>query len=208
MRRYSHLSVMPRAREDPRPAPEEIRTPTRAPDLAGDVLVPLLQAGITGLLFAAGVVAVAAGSGYDGDLLALGAGVCLSVGILAWLILLVDTRSLLRIVERLAHRDLDGDGQVGRPPTVERTVYLRARAIPPAGAGAGEGTQLAQFVRFVARRGTDSRQIERKFGRARAVALRDALIANGWAEWRGDERRSGWDLVAEADEIVANIYQS
>lgn len=199
---YRTTAYQQPAQQQPPGAPgSEIRTPARQPAVAADVAVPALQAAITGMLFGAGVVAVARPEGAERALLVFG-GVWLTVSLLTWLILLADTRALLRVIERLAGEDLDGDGQVGQP--AERVIGLHAR--PPAtGAADGQNTRLADFVRWVAIHGTATAAWEAQFGRDEGNAMRDQLIANGWARKRGTAKNSPWDLLATADEIIDHI---
>ena len=97
----------------------ERKEPARPADLAGDVLVPLAQAGVTGLV--GGIIGGLVGG------LAAGAVVGGLTFSTTWLVLLADHRRSLWLVERLTGRDLDPDGHVGAPArtvrveTIERT---------------------------------------------------------------------------------------
>jgi hypothetical protein len=85
----------------------ERREPARPAELAGDVAVPLAQAVITGVI--GGLV----GGLLSGWAPGLVAG-SLTFGA-SWLILLVDHRRGLWLVERLIGADIDQDGSVGEP---------------------------------------------------------------------------------------------
>jgi len=91
-----------------------VETPTRAPEPAGDVLVPLLQALISGTLGAI-LAAVLLRGREAGTWLSVGAVVAASV----WLLLLADHRRLLRTVETWTRQDLDRDGAIGQPQVQE-----------------------------------------------------------------------------------------
>ena len=93
----------------------EMTTPTRPAGFVSDLVVPLGQAMITGGMISGLVTFAASRTEYDGDLLALWFGLALAIGTVAWVLLLVDTRRLLRVVEKLTGLDLDGDGVAGDP---------------------------------------------------------------------------------------------
>jgi len=101
----------------------ERRQPSRTAELAGDVLVPAMQAIITGLVGAVvgGLVGGSPGAGLTSGAVVFG---------LAWLVLLLDHRNALWVIERVTGADLDGDQVVGKPeappPTTVR-VELRER---------------------------------------------------------------------------------
>ena len=105
----------------------ELETPTRPATAHADVLVPMLQAAVSGGL-AGGCVAAAVVVIWRAPVLDVAPYAALvSVGVtaLTWSRLLTDSRRLLRQFERLVGRDLDGDGTVGpetlRVETVKRT---------------------------------------------------------------------------------------
>lgn len=90
----------------------------RTADLGADVVVPLAQAGICAAIIAALVFLV--GRRVDATLY-FGLGALLAV----WLILLLDHRRALWIVERVAGVDLNQDGWTGEPETVRVEVVQR-----------------------------------------------------------------------------------
>jgi len=103
----------------------ERRRPARDASVEADVLTPALQSLITGcvtgICFGATAKLMEWGSPLVTGMTA-GAGV-LSI---AWVVLLREQRSLLWEVERIIGADLDGDGDVGAPPTnTERPPQLR-----------------------------------------------------------------------------------
>lgn len=103
-------------------------TPVRPPTIEADVLVPAAQAGLSGLAATIGATLGAVVWSWPWYIpVAVGGGaMCLT-----WAGLLLANRGLLRTVERVVHRDLDGDGQVGEPrsepeprPVTEITVTV------------------------------------------------------------------------------------
>lgn len=106
------------------PPPDATKTPARPAGIASDVAVPLLQAGITGLLLG-GLIALAAkalGAPVDGW--QLWGVLALSFVTVAWMVLLLDTRKLLRVIEERWGVDLDGDGQIGQPERIRHELTV------------------------------------------------------------------------------------
>lgn len=104
----------------------QMETPARAPGFVSDLVVPFGQALTTGALVSGLVAFAASRTEYDGDLLALWFGLALGIGTVAWVLLLVDTRKLLRQIERLTGLDLDGDGTAG-DPAVKRQLEVHVK---------------------------------------------------------------------------------
>jgi len=174
------------------PFSEAVREmPSRAPTVQGDVAVPLCQAGITGLVVGlpVGVAAVALGSP-----LWVGACAFSSVTGIAWLLLLSDHRRLLRSIETVIGRDLDGDnrvGQVEKPPTVRVEVEKKKdtgrsdwllfdlsgspSALQSLASGVLSGLSLSE---------SEWSGSGRPFSRSDFRALRSQLIERGLACWR------------------------
>jgi hypothetical protein len=108
------------ARETERWNEIRFEKPTRAPTREGDVIVPALQAVISGALTAAGVgfvtTLLAIWQHWPWYVVPVGAFAGgLTMAILQWTELLNDSRRLLREVETWIREDLDGDGHVGEP---------------------------------------------------------------------------------------------
>lgn len=94
----------------------ELQRESRPGDLASDVLVPALQAVITGALIGALLGYLASALGYPGELLPLAGGIALAVATATWLLLLSDVRRrLLFAIEKVTGQDFDGDQQLGDP---------------------------------------------------------------------------------------------
>lgn len=111
-------------------------TPHRAPTREGDVIVPAMQAGISGALMGGVIFVVSLGLSVWQKLpwwFAPGWGVVVGVGAFAWewFDLLNDSRSLLRKVETYVRQDLDGDGIIGpQPAPVEQRTVVDVEPEP------------------------------------------------------------------------------
>jgi len=191
------------------PSTVETSKPARSADLASDVAVPLAQAGLTGLFVSGVVTFIVWRQDWRGDLVALFVGVALVVATVVWVLLLAQTRRMLWGVERLVRRDLDGDQVVGRPPPPrDRLLVLNAGQGQEQRAQLERAARVGQFRDFVAQlpmRGTSLRAWERELGRDVYVEFRDAMLRCGWARWRSDDQRQGWELTTSVDDILSRI---
>ena len=106
------------------------------------------------------------------------------VSVLAWWLLLLNTRGLLKTVERVVGRDLDGDGAIGF--SVEITL-------PPS---EGKKMLFANFpgcrpehVKRFARVAVDGKPTSEGAGlsRTRFVAIREESLRRGLVRWRDPE---------------------
>ena len=178
-------------------------TPTRGATIEGDVRVPLAQASITAVAVAVPVALLTA-SGHGSAWIPISAfGVTLTA---SWLWLLADHRSLLRTVERITQRDLDGDGRIAEQPVVKRVSfnaveqtaaghYLRSRRID---IPRGDEKAIAEMARgVVAGKPFTQREWAHIYNRDEFNELRDTLIKLGYAAWRdSNDRKLGVDLIA------------
>ena len=188
-------------------------TPSREPGFVADVVVPFFQCMVTGLLFSSLVTFLVGLTDYDGKLTPLWVGLMLAVATVAWLALLVDSRRLLRVVEKLTGLDLDRDGVVGPPKVEERYIPLNPSASRQDAARVAQeqergrvASELAQFVVRLPSLGTDRRTWEPRIGRDKYTAFRDVLIEMGWSRWRSPrDKRQGWELVLPVREILQRI---
>lgn len=89
----------------------ERRTPVHPPTIGGQVVVPLLRAAITGGWVALAFVVIAVASGWPAWVPVV---VFLLVGLVVWCWHGLSDR-LLYLVESITGRDIDQDGEVGRP---------------------------------------------------------------------------------------------
>jgi hypothetical protein len=127
MKRYNGMPwVQPAQVGTMPPAEVETTAPARPASFIADVVVPLVQAVVTGALVAGVVTAIAASRG-SGNLFALWGGLTLGISAIAWLVLLFDTRRLLWGIERLTGLDLDRDGTKGKPEQERRTIEVHLK---------------------------------------------------------------------------------
>ena len=160
------VPATPQAQAIPPGAVVTTEAPARPASFAADLLVPLGQAVITGLLLASLVTFAAARLGYGGDLLTWWGGWALAISAVTWAILLGQHRRLLWAVERVTGRDLDGDGKAGKP--TERLVIVNASQAQQEAAEVERAKRRSAFAAFVAAlpaRGTDARAWEPELGR-------------------------------------------
>lgn len=100
--------------------------PARPAAFVSDVIVPLVQAVVTGALLAGLCVFLLSELvAVDLDGLKVWAGLTLGISALSWLWLLGQTRRLLWAVEKLTGLDLDGDQVQGHPQ--KRTIDVSVR---------------------------------------------------------------------------------
>ena len=184
----------------------ESQRPARTASVQGDVVVPALQAALTGSL-ATGALALAyqmlKGAGWSWRVTAI---VWLFVTGLAWLVLLSESRALLWAIESRLDVDLDGDGAAGIPQPDDRLVLVRGR---PHAAETARERRRADFVAFVlgCQHDTSLRRWEGLgMSRERYSSWRDRLIDAGWAEWVDPaSKRQGWRLLTSAQEIIGSL---
>jgi hypothetical protein len=197
------------------------REPARDPSSASDVTVPFLQAVIPSVL-ATGIVAVIGSEIIDGipspKLLLV---VFLAITLLVYIGRSNFIQSTLMKVEQVTQRDLDGDGQIGKPkhPMVVGDGWQTADDDGPStrSGTAGQttdGTEQARLEEFLA--ACYRPPVRDKRGKKRrpnsVSALRDAGFTNdteieefrdllmrlGLGEWRNpNEHRFGWRLTAQ-----------
>ncbi len=180
----------------------EVERPIGQPTITSNVLVPFLQALITGLagglLVTWGAVMAELVDGWW----PLWPG---PVGFLFSLTFLVKTgaaESTLWTVERFVGADLDGDEKVGKPEA--HLVTIRG---PEPKITTPEGKLRGEFVKFVrgCEHDTAMARWEPILGREQYREWRDGLIKLGWAEWVNRDRRQGWRLVRPVDEIIRAV---
>lgn len=192
----------------------ETTIPTRPASFIADVVVPLVQALVTGALLG-GLVVFALGElspGWAVEPFKVWAGVGLAISTVAWMVLLGQTRRLLWTIEKLTGLDLDGDQRAGKP--TERVVIVGAgKAKEQATQRTNEqrASLFAQFVAGIPVKGTALRAWETEMGRETFQDYRDALIRLGWAEWNSIKKdgtpneRQGWELTMPAADILERI---
>ena len=122
---------------------------------------------------------------------------------LAWWLLLLNTRGLLKTVERVIGKDLDGDGQVGF--TVEITENLPER-------------KRVQYAHFPARQAEVERfataalngwltvNSPHRLSRRKFTQLRDVALDRGLLAWRcEDARQQGVELTAVGRHVFKRL---
>lgn len=184
----------------------EVERPTARPTLESQVLVPLLQAMIIGLV--GGLLS----TWLLADLLEVVDGWWPSAGLLVlatfgltFVAKVGAAEATLWVTERTLGVDLDRDGVVGKP---------EAHIVTVAGPGCStltpEERKRAKFVTFVRAVGVTGdggyTRWERRLGRDRYLEFRDALLKTGLATWRDpDNHRLGWELTRPAEEIIRAV---
>lgn len=208
MRRYDTAENWPAEQAG---ADLSMSTPVRPAGFVSDLVVPFGQSLITGALLAGLVTFIVGQTDYAGRLTPLWFGLMLAIGTLSWLALLVDTRKLLRTIEKLSGLDLDRDGSVGKPQ--ERIITVNAPAARLEAAEAAQqreqaetACELAEFVARLPAIGTDARTWEKRIGRDQYQAFRGVLLEMGWATWNSpQDKRRGWSLVLPVRKILQRI---
>lgn len=181
------------------PFKEAIRQiPTREPTVQGDVAVPFLQAGVTGVVFGltVGVISVAAGGPWWVGVIGLGV-----VFMATWLWLLFDSRQLLRSVETIVGRDLDGDGAIGtvRVETTDREARQMRYVDLPVGDDVLKAVAVAVLKgqRPFSRRGLSGVVSEGDFNK-----LSGAMMEGGLARYRDGKPQSGMELTGSGRAVL------
>jgi len=188
--------------------------PARPADLVADLIVPIGQAAVTGLLLGtAGALATTHWHwfDYDGEFWPLWSGMFLATTAVAWLILLLESRRLLWAIETITGLDLDGDNHRGEPQPQDRIIIVNGRPASLANRELQKQTLLVSFVARLPIKGTGSRVWDDELGRDVYNEFRDALMAGGWADWKSyradgtPHERGGWELLDDVETVLANI---
>lgn len=186
----------------------EVERPTARPTLEAQVLVPLFQAAVIGLV--AGLLTTwllvdvldAVRSWWP----AAGLLMLATFG-LSFVAKVGAAEATLWSVERWLNADLSGDGVVGRP---EPEAHIVTVIGPGASTLSPEERKRAKFITFI--QGVEATgdggydRWEPVLGRDRYLEFRDALLRCGLATWRDpDNHRLGWDLTRSAEQIVKGV---
>jgi hypothetical protein len=166
--------------------------------MAAGVLLPMLQAVITGCL--AGMAATFyAWVMKSPEAWKWGAGVGLGVMVISWLLLVLRWLNLTAPLERLTGRDLNHDGYVGQPPKTIR-VEFKAEKNQLIIANLPDNPQARQFYGALIR--GEKNGIHNWTGRNKPLTpseyeeIRDSLINRTFARWIGEpSARDGWELT-------------
>jgi hypothetical protein len=93
-------------------------TATRPAGIISEVLVPFLEAALSGVIVSSMLTFLIRRSGYDGNWFHVWVGLAPIVGTAAYIGLLLDTRKLLWSWEKLWNRDMNNDGEIGQPKLI------------------------------------------------------------------------------------------
>lgn len=108
---------------------------------------------------------------------------------ITWWLLMIDTRRLLRTIETVINRDLDGDGVIGFQ--IEMTESLSDGRKRMAFAHFPHNCKPAHVVKFAEAARDDRLTPEgAQLSRRKFNTVRDVFIARGWADWRNREHHS------------------
>jgi len=183
---------------EPWPAPSmpafreaSLTEPAREPTITADVLVPLLQASVGGLLVF-GLALLWRMSTADAGTAAV------VVTALTWAALLTDGRALLRRVKRVVGSLTSSSPTAPAAVRYEHSVKLdqadglhheQILTLPL------DDAQLKDFARGVLAGRTGTAAWAATIGRGAFEQTRDGLISAGFARWAGSDRREGWRLT-------------
>ena len=184
----------------------EVERPVGKVTVAGQFIVPLLQATVIGIT--AGLLSTWCLADLlevvDGWWPAAGVLILAAFG-LAFASRMSASESTLWTVERVIGRDITGDDVIGDPQ-----AHIVTITGPGASTSTPEERKRAKFVGFV--RAVEAsgdggyERWEPVLGRDRYLEFRDALLRCGLATWRDpDNHRLGWELTRSAEQIVKAV---
>lgn len=183
--------------------------PRRWPGVTPDVVTPLLQAVVTGLLLAMIATGVLWGVFELAFAQTFGVSFCVSVT-LAWFWRLGVVTETLWDVEERTGLDLDRDGVVGRPgPQTVRLEIVRGNHTQYVDIdGLEDSRRLRTLAILALTNRLSERAVNREFGwsRDRWVGVRDGLVERKWAKWDGDPGSTqGIIFTDEGREIMQEV---
>jgi len=211
MPRYNHIST---EADELRGLDVERRRPSRGATVEGDLVVPLGQSLTTAILCGAVAGLVAWLLGMPGAW-RFGAIVGALALVLVWVVLLMQSRSMLWEIERVTGRDFDGDDRVGPPvelpslrvEVVEDEDHWRIGHLPLPG---GDPDRLQVLARgLLAGRPFSEGEwcgSGRPLSQRQFRSIRDAMVDAGLARWRDpDEPRQGAELTSAGRAVLRRI---
>lgn len=179
----------------------ERETPARAPDFRADVLVPLAQAAISGLI--AGGLWAGGAAKLGADFWTVFSASVAIFGGAAWFILLRDHRRSLWTTERRLPTEAE---EV--PPAPRRPDYV----IMDAGKGAEDNrrrqadAEIARVIDFITVAGLGTTSVkamaDHGFTRSEVEALRGVLFGVGVADWKPGGKAEGWGLTMPTEDAI------
>ncbi|GAB4440011.1 MAG: hypothetical protein Kow0031_21940 [Anaerolineae bacterium] len=182
------------------------KTPVRKMELMADVVVPMAQATISGLMI----------GGLSTPLFAAAqnvpwyAGIYLggiSVG-LVWVFRLATSRETLWVVEELTGADLDNDGHTGPPPSYGVRTELKTTDGWQFDNLPGQPPALHKFATAISSGESFTERNATAAGLSQPEwnALRDKFVANNWAYWRNPQRpQVGVELLRAGRAVLRSI---
>lgn len=191
---------------------QEYVSPQRAPSIESDVLVPSLQALLTGIMAGLAVAVVGDTAGWWAFGRAVGPALAVCT-VVAWLWRLRSAESTLWKTDAMVADDHQAPSA---PPAPQQEPEPHPVIVGARGAQQALRDDLEQkwrddlrsFVEAAAGPGgTSIRRFEKQLGRERYCQYRDLLLRSGWAKWRnGRDPRGGWTLTSDAETITAGLF--
>lgn len=190
------------------PGSTELREPIRAMTAESEIVVPVGQAVITGLLVMALAVVIA----FVPLPWVVFALLFVLVTLILWLLLIVDGRRLLWRIERTFGADLDGDGAQGPPaepqmfrielsertPAGQRTAWLDVPGTTDTFATVCQSALSGLPLSEARWTGTGN-----PYARSQWAALRDTMLDRGLWEWMNPKARAqGLRLTAAGRHVL------
>lgn len=200
------------------------RSQSRAPNTSSDVVVPFGRT-FGAVLFVSTPLSVWIAWGDLHPIRNFFIVFCV-VNAAAWFVFTFLSEMSIWVFERITGKDLDGDGQVGKPDRVEFTIKREDKDIEGDSWEFGDFfcpngriEYLEDFCRAIiddlatfSERGSREGSQNPKRGAAHFgystklwTKLRDEFVSRGWAEWRSEEGRRGVELTDIGYEMVYKI---
>lgn len=130
---------------------------------------------------------------------------------LAWFVLLMDQRKLLRVVERIIGRDIDGDGAIGTPERPSISIEVTdpenrqiAYDVLPADEEMLRDVALAVFKKDCP---FSRRELARmtRLSEDEVINLQTAMRRHGYAKYRGGKPNAGTELTKKGETLLRHF---
>jgi hypothetical protein len=209
MQSVSDIVIPQQSEAAPQPFSQASRkTPFRKLEMGADVLVPLTQAVVSGVLAAvllAMLVPFVPSWGWGVPFVA-GGGVIAMV----WAGSMLRDRGLW-VIEEITGLDIDHDGHTGKPQKRVIEVELREKGKLSGMAELPGGDDLLDFCRMVHAGESFSEQTAQQcgYGVTNFRRLRDIFIQRRWAYWRNPAHpQQGLDLTRQGQGVIKDVALS